>query len=42
VQIPVDLKKIPDKPNFFANYTKPLETVVRYREFFDNSSKLKA
>ena len=42
VTIPVYLKKISDKPDFYDTYKGPLETVVRYREFFDETSKLKA
>ena len=40
--IPVYLKKIKDKPDFYDTYKGPVETVVRYREFFDETSKLKA
>ena len=42
VQIPVDLAKEDGKENFYHGYSGNLETVVRYHEFFDQSSRLKA
>ena len=42
VHIPVDLKRIKDKPNYYESFTGPLETVIKYREFFDTSSRHRA
>lgn len=42
VQIPVNIKQIKDKNNLLKSYDGPLETVIRYHEFFDKGGNFKS